>query len=89
MPERGSVLVLTHIRDCSAIFDRYRVPWSIRAEVRLSARLCMDYKDTNCVKPDRIWVKTAKRLPWVQQERATKEFRTGSSRLALPSKAAS
>ncbi len=36
-------LCQTHIRDCSATFHRYRVHWSIRAEVRL----CMDYEDTN------------------------------------------
>jgi hypothetical protein len=55
MLERGSVLVLTHINDCGANFDRDHVHWSIGAEVRLFARFRKDYEDTNRVKPDRIW----------------------------------
>ena len=51
MLERGSVLVLTHINDCGANFDRDHVHWSIGAEVRLFARFRKDYEDANRVKP--------------------------------------
>lgn len=54
LPVKMSSLV-THIRDCSATFDRIRVHWSIRAEVRLFARHSMNYKNTNWFKPDMIW----------------------------------
>ncbi len=56
MPKLGHVLFLTHICDCGAIFDRYRVRWSIRANVGFSIRFCMDYEDIKGVKPDRIWL---------------------------------
>ncbi len=71
MLESDNVLLLTHKCDCGAIFDRVYVHWPIGVQISHSVRLCMDYEDSNCVKTDRIWFKTAKRLHLVLQERVT------------------
>jgi len=59
--EYSIVQLLTHKRDCGAIFDRVPVYWSMLAEINLFACTMMDYMDKIWVKPDRIWIKTAKK----------------------------
>ena len=81
------VLLLTHIRDCGAIFDRDRVHWSIHTEVCFSTRFYVDYADGNWFKLDRIWIKTAKRSHLVQQERVIGWIPLEVLCLALPSRA--
>jgi hypothetical protein len=56
IPKSEIVLLLTHIRDCGATFDRDRVHWSIHAEMSLSLGLCMNSEGGNCVKQDWIWL---------------------------------
>jgi hypothetical protein len=59
--ESDIVQFLTHVCDCGATFDRIAVHWSMLAEIDLSACREMDYTDKIWLKPDRIWIKTAKK----------------------------
>ena len=61
MLERGIALLLTHICDCSATFDRDRVHWSILAEIDFSTCMSMDQAARIWFKPDTKWFKADKK----------------------------
>ncbi len=60
-PKSDIVLLLTHMRDCGAPFDRDRVHWSILAEIDFSTCMSMDYTTRIWFKLDTKWIKADKK----------------------------
>jgi hypothetical protein len=86
--ESGIARLLTHIRDCGAVFDRIVVHWPVHTEMSRFVRPWMDYEDNNWFKPDKIWLKAAKKFCLGSFERTTECFRLELAILALLSQAA-